>query len=566
MAITSAGIGSGLDVSGIVSSLMSVERQPLNALTKQKTSYETKVSAYGSMKSALSTFQTAISSLSDATKFNAQAVTSGDTKVFTATANGQATNGSYSVTVNQLAKAQKLMMAGTANTTDVVGTGTLTISFGKFTEATTAPLAAASFTPNTAKTDITIDINSANNTLSGVRDAINASNSSVSAAIVNDGTTNRLVITSKDTGEVNSLKISVADADGNSQDATGLSQLAYDPLAASGAGKNLTQLQAAKNALFEVDGIAISKANNVVTDAIEGVTLNLLSVNTGSTLSLDVATDKDKIKESVKSFVDAFNKLDDTLRNLTKYDSTGKSSGVLLGDATARSVMTQVKAVMTKSLESTNSVNTLTQVGISFLNTGKLALDETKLSKVLDTNFNDLAALFTASAKTSDALVSYSGSTSKTLSGTYAVNVSQLGSSTVDAAGTINGVAATGNKLSLTGASGDASDGLSIKVLGGALGDRGTVTFTRGYASQLDGLISTLLKSDGVLAAKTDGFKSSITRLDKQADALNLRLTAIEARYRAQYTRLDTVISSMQSTSTFLTQQIAAINANNNSN
>jgi len=504
--------------------------------------------------------------LSDATKFNAQAVTSGDTKVFTATANGQATNGSYSVTVNQLAKAQKLVMAGTANTTDVVGTGTLTISFGKFTEATTTPVAAASFTPNTAKTDITIDINSANNTLSGVRDAINASNSSVSAAIVNDGTTNRLVITSKDTGEVNSLKISVADADGNSQDATGLSQLAYDPLAVSGAGKNLTQLQAAKNALFEVDGIAISKASNVITDAIEGVTLNLLSVNTGSTLSLDVATDKEKIKESVKSFVDAFNKLDDTLRNLTKYDSTGKSSGVLLGDATARSVMTQVKAVMTKSLESTNSVNTLTQVGISFLNTGKLALDEAKLSKVLDTNFNDLAALFTASAKTSDALVSYSGSTSKTLSGTYAVNVSQLGSSTVDAAGTINGVAATGNKLSLTGATGDASDGLSIKVLGGALGDRGTVTFTRGYASQLDGLISTLLKSDGVLAAKTDGFKSSITRLDKQADALNLRLTAIEARYRAQYTRLDTVISSMQSTSTFLTQQIAAINANNNSN
>ena len=566
MAITSAGIGSGLDVSGIVSSLMSVERQPLNALTKQKTAYETKVSAYGSMKSALSTFQTAISALSDSTKFNAQAVTSGDTKVFTATANGQATNGSYSVTVNQLAKAQKLMMAGTANTTDVIGSGTLTISFGKFTEATTNPVAAASFTPNAAKTDITIDINSSNNTLSGVRDAINASNSSVSAAIVNDGTTNRLVITSKDTGEVNSLKISVADADGNSQDATGLSQLAYDPLAASGAGKNLTQLQAAKNALFEVDGIAISKASNVITDAIEGVTLNLLSVNTGNTLSLDVATDKDKIKESVKSFVDAFNKLDDTLRNLTKYDSTGKSSGVLLGDATARSVMTQVKAVMTKSLDSTNSVNTLTQVGISFLNTGKLALDETKLSKVLDTNFNDLAAIFTASAKTSDALVSYSGSTSKTLSGTYAVNVTQLGSSTVDATGTINGVAATGNKFSLTGATGDASEGLTIKVLGGALGDRGTVTFTRGYASQLDGLISSLLKTDGILAAKTDGFKSSITRLDKQADALNLRLTAIEARYRAQYTRLDTVISSMQSTSTFLTQQIAAINANNNSN
>lgn len=566
MGISSSGIGSGLDVNGIVTSLMNVERKPLDQVAKQKTAFESKVSAFGTLKSSLSTFQTAISSLSDPAKFNAQAVTSGDTKVFTATANGQATNGISSVTVTQLAKAQKLAMAGVANTTDVIGTGTLTISFGKFTEATTTPVAAASFTPNTAKTDITIDINIANNTLSGVRDAINASNSSVSASIVNDGTSNRLVITSKDTGEVNSLKISVVDADGNSQDATGLSQMAYDPLATSGNGKNLTQLQAAKNALLDVDGIAISKPSNTITDAIQGVTLNLIGTSTvGTSADLTIATDKEKIKESVKGFVDAYNKLDDTLRNLTKYDPSGKSSGVLLGDATVRSVINQVKGVMTQAIASGNSINSLNQIGVSFLGTGKLALDETKLSKTMDTNFNDLAALFTTSAKTSDALVSYSGSTSKTLVGTYAVNVTQLGSSILNAAGTINGVTATGNKTNLTGAFGDASEGLSVTIAGGAIGDRGTVTFTRGYASQLDGLISKLLKDDGILAAKTDGIKSSITRLDKQADAINVRLAATEARYRAQYTRLDTLIASMQSTSTFLTQQIASLSANSNS-
>ncbi|HPV31723.1 MAG TPA: flagellar filament capping protein FliD [Methylotenera sp.] len=566
MGISSSGIGSGLDVNGIVTSLMNVERKPLDQVAKQKTAFESKVSAFGTLKSSLSTFQTAISSLSDPAKFNAQAVTSGDTKVFTATANGQATNGISSVTVTQLAKAQKLAMAGVANTTDVIGTGTLTISFGKFTEATTTPVAAASFTPNTAKTDITIDINSANNTLSGVRDAINASNSSVSASIVNDGTSNRLVITSKDTGEVNSLKISVVDADGNSQDAIGLSQMAYDPLATSGNGKNLTQLQAAKNALLDVDGIAISKPSNTITDAIQGVTLNLIGTSTvGTSADLTIATDKEKIKESVKGFVDAYNKLDDTLRNLTKYDPSGKSSGVLLGDATVRSVINQVKGVMTQAIASGNSINSLNQIGVSFLGTGKLALDETKLSKTMDTNFNDLAALFTTSAKTSDALVSYSGSTSKTLVGTYAVNVTQLGSSILNAAGTINGVTATGNKTNLTGAFGDASEGLSVTIAGGAIGDRGTVTFTRGYASQLDGLISKLLKDDGILAAKTDGIKSSITRLDKQADAINVRLAATEARYRAQYTRLDTLIASMQSTSTFLTQQIASLSANSNS-
>jgi flagellar hook-associated protein 2 len=144
------------------------------------------------------------------------------------------------------------------------------------------------------------------------------------------------------------------------------------------------------------------------------------------------------------------------------------------------------------------------------------------------------------------------------------VNVSQLGSSTVDAAGTINGVSATGLLTRLTGATGDASEGLSIKVLGGALGDRGTVTFTRGYAAQLDSLISGLLKDDGILAARTDGMKSSISRLDKQTEALNVRLASVEARYRAQFTKLDSVMSSMQTTSAFLTQQIKALSANNN--
>ena len=141
---------------------------------------------------------------------------------------------------------------------------------------------------------------------------------------------------------------------------------------------------------------------------LEGVTLNLLTVSGGNSVALGIATDKDKIKESVKGFVDAYNKLDDTLRNLTKYDESGKSSGVLLGDATARSVISQVKAVMTKAIASGNSINSLSQIGVSFQNTGKLALNETKLTTAIDINFNDLAALFTTTAKSSDALVSLS--------------------------------------------------------------------------------------------------------------------------------------------------------------
>lgn len=564
MALSSAGIGSGLDVNSIVTGLMNVERRPLDIVAAQKTDYQSQISAYGTLKSALSTFQTSVSALASAAKFNVQTATPANTGVFTATSNGSATIGDYAVTVSQLAKSQKLALAGFANTTDVIGTGTMTISFGTFTPEVITPPTPSSFAPNADKTDVIITIDSSNNTLAGVRDAINAANASVSATIVNDGTTNRLVITSKDTGEVNSLKITVADDDANNLDNVGLSQLAYDPTATAGSGKNLTEVQAAKDAILNVDGIDVVKSSNTITDMIEGVTLNLLTTSAGNSVNLNVASNQEAVKTSVSSFVDAYNKLDTTLRSLTKFDETGKSSGALLGDVTARNVINQIRSVMTNSIANGNTINTFSQIGVAFQRDGKLALDATKLTDVMTSNFSEIASLFAASGKVTDPLVSYVGSTSKTQAGTYAITVSQLGTELVNAQGTINGVTATGSGTNLAGAPGDASEGLNIKISGGALGARGTINFSIGYAAQLDSVINNLLGDEGILASRTEGINESIKRLDKQTDALNIRLVAIEARYRAQFTRLDTLLASMSTTSSFLTQQLAAINANSN--
>ena len=562
MPITSAGIGSGLDVNAIVTGLMNVERQPLTLLASKKTAFQTQVSAYGSLKSALSTFQASVSALSSAAKFNAQTATSADTEVLTATADGKASVSSYAVKVNQLAQQQKIASAGFSNISNTVGTGTLTISFGTFTPEVLAPPTASAFTANTDKTDITIAINSSNNTLAGVRDAINAKNGSVTASIVNDGTNNRLIITSKDTGEVNSLKITTTDDDTVNTDATGLSQLAYDPTATTGSGKNLQQLQAAKDTLLNIDGISVVKSSNTITDAIEGVTLKLLKTSNNVSVNLGIATNQDEIKKSVTSFVDGYNKLDTTLRSLTKYGGEGGTSGALLGDATARSITNQIKAVFSNSISGAGSLTTLSQIGVSFQRDGKLALDSTKLTTAISTNLGDIAALFAPSAKATDPLIAYSGSTSKTQAGTYAVTVSQLGSTTVNAIGTINGTAATGSATNLVGAAGSVTEGLSLKINGGALGARGTVTFSVGYAAQLDSVITSLLSTDGLLSARTTGISTSIKRVDDQSAKISSRLASVEARYRAQYTRLDTLLSSMSSTSTFLTQQIKAINAN----
>jgi flagellar hook-associated protein 2 len=562
MGISSAGIGSGLDVNAIVTSLMGVEKQPLTSINKQKTDYQAQVSAYGTLKSSLSTFQTSVSALATASKFNAQTVTSANSTVFTATANGSATLGDYAVTVTQLAKPQKLASAGFTNISDVVGTGTLTISFGDHVPASVIPLVSESFTPNTAKSDVTITIDSTNNTLAGVRDAINASNSSVSATIVNNGTSNQLVITSKDTGEVNGLKISVTDGDFNDTDTSGLSQLAYDPDPLGTGIKNMTLVQTEQDALLNVDGINVVKASNTISDVVSGVTLNLLATSV-SAVNLGVTSNTDQVKASVTAFVDAYNKLDSTMRSLTKYDSTGKNSGVLLGDATARSVISQIKAVMTKTISHGGTITSLSQIGVGFQRDGQLALDSTKLTSAMTSNFGDIAALFTKSGRSTDPQITYSGSTSKTQAGTYSVEVTTLGSELITAVGKINGVAATGAGSNLIGATDDASEGLNISVAGGAVGVRAPINFTIGYASQLDTIITNLLSDTGIVASRTDGIATSVTRLDKQADSLNVRLTAIEARYRAQFTRLDTLLSSMSKTSSFLTQQLAAINANN---
>jgi flagellar hook-associated protein 2 len=168
--------------------------------------------------------------------------------------------------------------------------------------------------------------------------------------------------------------------------------------------------------------------------------------------------------------------------------------------------------------------------------------------------------LFAPSATTSDPQVTYVSSSAKTQTGTYAINVTSLGSSSQDAAGMINGVTAYGSKASLIGAANNAAQGLKVEINGSATGSRGTVTFNKGLAGELSSMISGWLDTTGSLTVKTDGIQTSIKALNKKSADLTAKLPAIEARYRAQYAKLDALLSGMQSTSSYLSQQIAALN------
>lgn len=415
--LSSPGIGSGLDINGIVKQLMAVEQRPLASLDSKEAKQQTQLTAFGSLKGALSSFQSSLAALANPAKYTAIAASIADNTLANVSAAPAAGTGSHSIEIQTLAQSHKLKSANFAATTTAVGSGTITLQFGTYSGGT--------FTLNPDKSAQSITIAPSNSSLTGIRDAINLANAGVSASIVNDGTGNRLVIASKDTGLSNALKITTTDDDANNTDNAGLSQLVYD--ASTGGTTNLTQTVAASNATLVIDGISISKASNKITDAIEGVTLDLLKTNLGSTTTLSLSRDTASIQGAVTSFVKAYNDLNKTIVNLSKYDTATKRASILTGDSTIRSIQTQLRNTISDPLTTAGGgLSLLAEVGISFQVDGTLKLDSTKLSKVMSDSTKDVSTLFASIGKTSDSLVSFVSAQSDTANGSYSLNVSQM--------------------------------------------------------------------------------------------------------------------------------------------
>ncbi|MYN30398.1 flagellar filament capping protein FliD [Duganella levis] len=333
--------------------------------------------------------------------------------------------------------------SGTANigsSTTAVGTITLVSADGSpITVGGSNPAAAgltagvggnylnADFAADSTRTAGNIVIDSTNNTLQGIMDAINKGNFGVTASIVSDGSTgtgatpNHLVLTSSATGASSTMKISLAGSGGAPADPALVSLLGYDP----GGDQNLSQKAAAADTLATVNGIAVTSSGTSISGAVTGVTFNALKV--GST-SVAVAKDSSTLTNSVNSFVKAYNDLNTQLAALGSYDATTKASGPLLGDSTLRNLQSSVRATLSSAisgLQSTSLTN-LSQIGVSFQKDGSLAVDNAKLQKAITTNFNDIAGLFAAVGRGTDPDVTFSTSSSKTQAGNYAINITQL--------------------------------------------------------------------------------------------------------------------------------------------
>ena len=472
--LTSPGIGSGLDVNSIVTGLVDAERQPVaNRLDLKEAEYQAKLSALGSLKSALSSFQSSFSSLKSLSGFRQRTVSVGDESLFSASVTSTAPTGKMSVEVRQLAAAQSLATrAGEfGSLSDVVGGGTLTFKFGTasgYADGTGYGDGTYSFAADPDKAIKTVSI-AAGSTLEEVRDAINAADIGVRATIVDDGSganSYRLLLSVEDTGAANNLEITVADDDGNNTDGAGLSRLALQDGAT-----NLIQNVAGQDAKVIVDGLTIYSDTNEVT-AIPGVTLSLKKEAPGSPTSMDISLNTAEVTSQITEFVNSYNDLIQTIDAMTSYDAETETAGVLNGDASLRIITGQLRNIISDRVEYlTGTYDSLAAIGIVSERDGTLSLDSSKLDAALSSDLDEVVKLFAAVGTPSDPDIEYLSADESVEPGEYAVNVTALATQGALTAGSaISSLVVDTN-----------NDTLALKVDGVA---SGTITLTqKTYAS-----------------------------------------------------------------------------------
>ena len=420
--ISSLGVGSGLNVSSIISQLMAVQDQPVLLLQNQEAAAQTTVSAYGNLQSALSTFQASVTALTNISQYQSTGATVSNPSVATATATPNAIAGTYTLQVNNLAQSQTLVAAGQASSTSSIGIGTISFNFG----TTTGTVSNGQYQTGTTFTNSgsaakTVTIDSTNNSLSGIASAINGANIGVSATILNDGsnTPYRLSLTSTATGAASSMQISV------SGDPALQSLLNQDPTSTT--GQNLTQTSVAQNAQFNLNGLAISSSTNTDSSAISGVTLKLLSTNVGTTTSLTVAQNSSGATAAVNSFVSAYNTVEKAISAATVAKTPTTAAGPLQGRNDVLSIVNQMQAIIDNPVPGAPStLNSLGQVGVVFQSDGTLTVNTTTLQSALSANPNAVSSLFASNGTSTDPLVSYTSNNTQTQPGAYDVSISQL--------------------------------------------------------------------------------------------------------------------------------------------
>lgn len=392
-ALTSLGIGSGVDLNTMLTQLVALERKPLEQMQAEANKLQTKVSSVGQIQSLVSRIQDAANKLKGTagTGLWSQSVAkSANEQVVTAVGGSSAAAGSYAVSVTSLAAAQTASSATPfVDASALVGAGTLTLDIGAWDVGRTA------FTPKAGTTAVAIAV-TATDTVTTLRDKINGLGAGVTASIVTDVNGTRLALRSTVTGAANGFRITAADDDGTHTDSTGLSRIAYDP---PGGTTGMLFGQAGANAVANVNGVTVDSATNELSGVIEGLTLRLRGQSV-TPVDVDVSPDREAITEAVKGLATAYSDLARYIGEQTKYDATSKVGGILQGDSAVGNVLARLRSVLNNTSGASSAFARLSDIGLELQRDGTLSVDGAKLDKALG-NLDAMKKAFT----NSDALV-----------------------------------------------------------------------------------------------------------------------------------------------------------------
>lgn len=386
MGITSIGIGSGLDVESIISKLTALEKQPLATLIGKAAQINARMSVVGQIKSQVAALADAASKLALDASWTGKTLTFSNSNAVTGTVTSSASPTSFSVEVQQLAKAQSTASSAVAVDT-AMGTGTLNIQLGSWNYTAVPPV----FTPGTGAA-VSVAIGAGEDTLTSIASKINSASAGVTATVLRDASGERLLVRSNSTGEASGFRIQVTgDSDGIDTDSNGLSRLGFDPNAGT-FGMAANAYQQAKNTLATINGVSVTSANQTLADAIPGVTLQFNDVTT-SAATVTVATDQAAVRKNVQDFIAAYNTLSKTLADATKYDEQSKTAGPLQGDSVILGLQSTLRSVL-GSASTGSTFSRLSDVGIQMQRGGMLTLSGSKLDDAMK-DLDNLKKLFT---------------------------------------------------------------------------------------------------------------------------------------------------------------------------
>ncbi|MBL8287154.1 MAG: flagellar filament capping protein FliD [Rubrivivax sp.] len=381
-ALTSLGIGSGIDLNTMLTQLVALERKPLQQMQAEASKLQTKVSGFGQIQSLVSRLQDAANKLKGSGVWTQSVAKSANEAVVTAVGGSSAAAGSYSVSVTALAAAQTITSgAAYPDASALVGSGTLTIEIGSWSAGQ------AAFTAKPGATAVQLVVTAAD-TVQSLRDKVNALGAGISASVVNDASGARLALRSSATGAANGFRVTSGDA--------ALAALTFDP---PGGGAGMLLGQAGSNAVATVNGIGVTSASNELTDVVDGLTLRLRG-NSATAVDVDVSPDRDGITTAVKNLASAYSDLATYIHEQTKYDPTSKVGGPLQGDSAVGTVLSRLRGVLNATSGASATFSRLSDMGLELQRDGTLSVDGTRLDKALS-NLDAMKKAFT----NTDALV-----------------------------------------------------------------------------------------------------------------------------------------------------------------